>query len=135
MPKTAQRHFLVSIAGLPGYYQRWGGGSTGADTSKSYDGGSEVADVMGGPASPDDVTISRDYDPARDEPILRALRPVVSRWRTTLTKQPTDADFVPIGPPTVYPNALLTKINEPEADSASNAFANYGLVFTVGGAT
>lgn len=129
--KTAQRHGLVSIAGIPGYFQRKTGGHVGGDTSESYDGGSEIPDLIGGPPHADDVTVSRDYAPLRDEPILRALRPLVLKWRTTLSDQPTDTDYVPVGEPVVYAGALLKRITEREVDSASNTPARFELVFAV----
>lgn len=131
MPKTAQRHFLNSVAGLPGYYQRWAGGHVNGDTSESFDGGSDVPDLIAGPPKAEDITIGRDYDPNRDEPILRALRPLVTKWRTTLTRQPSDGDYVPVGPPVVYAGALLKRINEPETDSGSNTPGRYELIFAV----
>lgn len=129
--KTAQRHQLVSIAGIPGYFQRMTGGHVGGDTSESFDGGSDVADLIPGPVSAEDVTISRDYDPYRDEPILRRLRPVVMRWRTTITGQPADYDYVPVGEPRVYAGALLKRIREVEVDSGSNTAARFELIFAV----
>lgn len=129
--KTAQRHQLVSIAGIPGYFQRFGGGHVGGDTSESFDGGSDTPDLIPGPVSTEDVTISRDYDPYRDEPILRQLRPVVMRWRTTVTKQPTDYDYVPVGEPVVYAGALLKRVREVEVDSGSNTASRFELIFAV----
>lgn len=129
--KTAQRHGLISIAGLPGYFQRKAGGHVGGDTSESYDGGSDVPDLIGGPVRAEDVTVSRDYDPNRDEPILRALRPLVLKWRTTVSDQPTDTDHTPVGPPIVYAGALLKRVTERETDSGSNTPGRYELVFAV----
>jgi hypothetical protein len=129
--KTAQRHQLVSIAGIPGYFQRMAGGHVGGDTSESFDGGSDIADLIPGPVSAEDVTISRDFDPFRDQPILRQLRPLVMRWRTTVTRQPTDYDYVPVGEPDVYAGALLKRVREVEVDSGSNTATRFELVFAV----
>lgn len=131
MPKTAQRHWLVSIEGIPGYFQRHTGGHVGGDTSESFDGGSDIPDLIPGPPHAEDMTISRDYSPERDEPVLRQLRPNVLRLRRTLTVQPTDLDYVPIGPPKVYAASLLKRITEPEGDSGSNTPGRFDLVFAV----
>lgn len=130
--KTAQRHSLVTVAGLPGYWARKTGGNVTADVTRSYDGGSETAEILSGIAEPANVTVGRDYDPTRDEAILRTLRPVVGRWRSTITDQPTDTDLVPYGPPTVWPGAVLAELHEPETDARSGAARTIELVFAVG---
>lgn len=129
--KTSQRHSLIVVAGLTGYWARKTGGNVTGEVTKSYDGGSDVPELLPGFANHENVTVGRDYDPYRDGPIVRRLRPVVMRWRTTVSEQDTDVDLVPVGQPTVWPRALLLELHPPETDAASNTPKRLELVFAV----
>lgn len=132
MPKSAQRQFLVKVAGIEGYFATKSGGDITAETSKVYDGGSDTPDVLAGPAEVDDISCSRAYDLQRDEPILRQLRRQVGRFSTTVSVTPTDRDLIAVGQPVVYPDALLTGVVEPETDASSGDAAEFELTFAVG---
>lgn len=129
--KTAQRFALVTVAGLPGTFARKTGGNITAEVTKSYDGGSEVPELLTGPPNHENVTVGRDYDPTIDEPMLRQLRPVAGRWITTVVEQPTDTDMVPFGPPITRPGAKLVEIHEPETDAGSATAKRLELVFAI----
>lgn len=131
MPKAAQRQFLVSVAGVRGFFATKSGGDTSSDVSTVYDGGSLTPEKLASPATTDDVSVSRPYDPARDAGELRRLRAQVGRWRTTVSVQPTDADLIALGRPTVYANALLIGVTDPEADAASGDAATFELTFAI----
>jgi hypothetical protein len=75
--------------------------------------------------------VSRAYDQNRDAPILERLRPQVGRFTTSITVQPTDADLVAVGKSSVYSDAVLVSITEPEYDSASGDVAMFELEFAV----
>ena len=130
--KSAQRQFLVKVAGIEGYFATKSGGDITAETSKVYDGGSDTPDVLAGPAEVDDISCSRAYDLQRDEPILRQLRRQVGRFSTTVSVTPTDRDLIAVGQPVVYPDALLTGVVEPETDASSGDAAEFELTFAVG---
>jgi hypothetical protein len=130
--KASQRQFLVKAAGIEGYFMTKSGGNISSDTNKVYDGGKTEPEVIASPAEADDVTISRGFDPYRDGPILADLRRRVGRFRTTVSVTPTDEDLVAIGEPTVYPDALLTGLNEPEHDAGSGDAATFELTFAIG---
>lgn len=132
MAKSAQRQFLVKVAGIEGYFATKSGGDITAETSKVYDGGSDTPDVLAGPAEVDDISCSRSYDLQRDEPILRQLRRQVGRFSTTVSVTPTDRDLIAVGQPVVYPDALLTGVVEPETDASSGDAAEFELTFSVG---
>jgi hypothetical protein len=132
MAKSSQRQFLAKVSGIDGYFASKSGGNISADTNKVYDGGSTTPDVLAGPAEADNVTLSRAYDPVRDGALLTKLRQQVGRFAATVSLTPTDRDLVPVGDPTVYPDALLVGLNEPEYDASSGDAATFELEFAVG---
>lgn len=131
-PKSAQRQFLVKVAGISGYFMTKTGGNITAETSKVRDGGSDQPDVIPGPAEAEDVTVSRPFSVARDGNLLPDLRRKVGSWVTTVSVTPTDANLVPVGTATVYSDAILTGVNEPEVDANSGDAATFELTFAVG---
>ena len=132
MTAITQANFLVKIHGVTvGYFARCTGGHTRTARSRSWDGGQRRPTTLAGNPTLEDLTVGRDYDPERDEPVLRQLRPVAGRFRTTVSVQACDANYQPLEQPRVYPNALLGDVNEPEADAASNTPARFELVWAV----
>ena len=132
MAKSAQRQFLIKVAGIDGYFASKSGGDVSSDTNKVYDGGSDSPDVLAGPAEADNITVSRAYDYQRDGAILKRLRKQVGRWSTTVSITATDRDLVAIAEPQVYPDALLVGLTEPETDASSGDAAEYELEFAIG---
>jgi hypothetical protein len=130
MPTSAQRQFLISVAGVPGFFSRRSGADVEAEASREFDGGSLTPEVLTGPGIPGDLVGGRGYKPERDADVLARLRPLVGRWRTTITAQPTDRDLVPTGRPTVYTGTLI-RTNDPEADANSGDVARWELSFAI----
>lgn len=131
MAKSAQRQFLVKVAGIDGYFATKSGGNVSSDTNKVYDGGDVTPYVMAGPAEAENVTVGRPYDPVRDGDLLSRLRTRVGRETFTVSITPTDRDLVVVGGPTVYPDALLVSVSEPEADAGSGDAAMFELEFAI----
>jgi hypothetical protein len=131
MPTAAQRQFLVKVSQIDGYWTTKGGGATTSEVAREFDGGSLTPELLAAPAQTGDITVSRAYKPERDAQLLALYRPRVGRERATITVQPTDADLVRIGPPTIYANALLAGVNDPEADANSGQPARIELTFAV----
>lgn len=131
MPIAAQRQFLVKVSGVDGYFATKGGGNAGSDVTRVFNGGSLVPEVLASPGQVEDVTVGRPYDPARDAPVIARLSSQVGRWRTTVSVTPTDADLVPVADQTVYANALLTNVGNPEADAGSGDAGTFSLTFAV----
>jgi hypothetical protein len=131
VPIAAQRQFLVKVSGVDGYFAQKSGGNAGADVTRVFNGGSLVPEVLAAPAQVEDVTVSRPYDPGRDAGVIARLAPLVSRWRTTISVTPTDADLVPVAAPSVFANALLTNVAHPEADAGSGDAGTFALTFAV----
>lgn len=129
--KLAARQGLVTVEAVPGLWATKSGGNVSADTTPVWDGGAESPEMMASPASADNVTVSRPFDDLRDLPELARLRRLVGRLRTTITVQPTDGDLFPIGEPTVYPDALLVTLTEPEVDASSGDPQTIELEFAI----
>lgn len=131
MPETAQRSFLVSVAGIDGYFATITGGNSPATVSQAWNGGDLTPAQVAGPPVPENVTVGKPFKPERDAEIIKRLRQLISQWRTTVSKQPTDASLIPLGPATVYPEALLIDVQEAEADAGSGDPARWSLVFAI----
>lgn len=134
MSKSTQRQFLVSIGGVGQYFATKTGGNVSAATSKVWDGGAKRPDVLAAPAEADNIVIGRPYDPERDQPVVKELKPRVGEWTTTVTCTPLDRNMTPVRgvEPDVYPDALLVRVTSPETDAASGDAARFELEFAVG---
>lgn len=126
---SAQRQFLVSVKGIPAFWAQKTGGEVASDTSDAYDGGQLVPEKLAGPPTTGNITLTRPYKAARDQDLVQRLRPVVGRWRSTVSVQPTDADLIPIGKADVYPDALLIRVTTAEVDAASGDPSTVELEF------
>lgn len=130
---ASQRQHLTKVTGWPGYWANVEGGEITADTTKVYDGGSLKPAVMSGPADTSDVKVSRLWRPDVDGVQARKWAQQVGKLRTTVSRQDTDADLIPIGSPTVYADALLIGLKRPDGDAASSDAAVLELTFAVAG--
>jgi len=123
--------FLVTVEGIDGYFMTFEGGNITSQTNKMYDGGATIPSVVANRPLVDDVTVTRGYEPLRDEDIMTEMRQLVGVFTTTLSKTPTDRNLVVTGRPIVYPNALLSGFQEINADANGTDAGIWGLVFTV----
>lgn len=130
---SSQRHFLVTVDGIGEYYATLSGGEVTADIGTSYDGGKKRPDMVAGPSVTANLVCGRPYKVLRDQPIIDRLEKLVGVYSTTITRQPCDADFTPIGKPTVYPDSLLARVTPPETDAASSDAASYELEWATPG--
>lgn len=131
MAKSSQRQFLVRVGDIPGYFVTKSGGSITADVTKAYDGGDPSPDLIAAPPNVENLTLSRNFDPLRDGPILRNLRKQVGVFESTITVTATDRDYIAADEPVVYSPALLVGVTEPDADAGSGDQAMYSLEFAV----
>ena len=129
--KSSQRQFLVKVSGIDGYFASKTGGNITAGTTKVFDGGSLTPDVLTGTPEVDDITVSRPYEYGRDHAVIKRLRNLVGSWTTTVSVTPTDRDLVALADPTVYSDALLVGLTDPDADAASADPATLELVFAI----
>ena len=130
--KHAQHQGLVTVEALPGYWATKTGGNITADTTPVWDGGADEPEVLSGRATAENVVTARPFDLDRDLPELRGLRRQVGKLRSTVSVQYTDGDGYPVGDPTVYPEALLVGLNDPEVNAASTDASTLELTWAIG---
>lgn len=132
--KAAQRQFLWTVDGISTPFAQKSGGEVTSDATKVWDGGATRPDVISAPAEVGDITLTRPFDPDRDQEVLNRLIALVGQWRTTVSGQPLNGDLRAARvKPRVYPDALLIGVREPESDASSGDAADYELTFAVGG--
>jgi len=131
--KITKNKYLVTIEGIPGTWRAFSGAGGTASVTKDYDGGSDRADLLAGPAEWDDIEVTRTVAPTRDDGWIKQLRKLLGRGRFNITKQATDANWGKVGQPTTYPDCLLNGLQEPESDAASSDAAEITLTFATSG--
>lgn len=131
--KATKRQYLVTIEGIPGTWRQFSGAGGSASVTKDYDGGSDRADLLAGPAEWDDIEVTRTIAPSRDDVWVAQLRKLLGRGVFNITKQATDANWTKVGNPTTYPDCLLNGLQEPETDAASSDAAEIKLTFATSG--
>ena len=131
--KITKNKYLVTIEGIPGTWRAFSGAGGTASVTKDYDGGSDRADLLAGPAEWDDIEVTRTVAPTRDDVWIKQLRKLLGRGRFNITKQATDANWTKVGKPTTYPDCLLNGLQEPESDAASSDAAEITLTFATSG--
>jgi hypothetical protein len=120
--KSAKRQFLVRIDGVDGYWASRTGGRKDVATTKVFDGGSRIADILTANPLVDDLTLTRPFDRDRDGPLVHRLLPLAGVWDTMIYETPTDENLVPSGDPLVY-NVRLVGVHPPEPDAGGGATA------------
>jgi hypothetical protein len=131
--KATKRQYLVTIEGIPGTWRQFSGAGGSASITKDFDGGSDRADLLAGPAEWDDIEVTRTVAPSRDDVWIEQLRKLLGRGRFNITKQATDANWTKVGNPTTYPDCLLNGLQEPETDASSSDAAEIKLTFATSG--
>lgn len=130
--KAAQYQFLIRVAGWSGYFVSRTGGDSSAPIAKVYDGGALEPDLVAGRRQVSNVVVSRHFDPDRDGGIVHDYDPLVGRWRTDVSIQPTDANLAPTGPAKNYPGAMLNRLGQPGANAMSDDPSTWEAEFTIG---
>lgn len=129
MAFISQRQYVVTIDRIEGKFMTKSGGSVSADSTKIYNGGEKTPSIITGISEVENITVGRAFDTTRDRTMLTTLRTQVGRFTTTIKVQETDADYVAVGSPVVYADAVLVGITEPEYDSGSGDPAMVELEF------
>lgn len=134
MAHSDSRQFLVSIEGISGgFFAQLSGGDVSVPTTKSYDGGNPVPQVLTGNPTVDDLTCTRPYDPTRDGPIAQSLKAGVASGKpftTTITQDPTDPAYTPLGTPPDVWQGTLTKVTTPKLDQMKTGASAATIVLT-----
>lgn len=133
MAPATQRQHRTNVDGIPGYWASRTGGEVTAEVTKVWDGGELRPSSLSAPAETGNLVLGRPYYPERHADLRRSMSRQVGRLRTTVTQQDTDVDLVPIGRPTVWPNALLVRCTPPENDASSSDAGVWELEFAVDG--
>jgi hypothetical protein len=136
MAFSDQRQFLVSISGISGsFWAQLSGGDLSVPTTKAFDGGNPIPQVLTGNPTVDDLVCTRNYDPGRDGPIAQQLKAQIMAGQpflTTISQDPTDPAYRPTGnPPDVW-SGTLTKVTTPKTDASKTGAtaATIALTFT-----
>lgn len=129
--KSAKRQFLVRVDGIDGYWATKTGGRKDVATTKVFDGGTRMADILTANPLVDDLTLGRPYDRDRDGPLVKRLLALAGLWDTMIYETPTDENLVPSGDALTY-NVRLVGVHPPEPDAGGGASeAVLQLVFSV----
>lgn len=96
----------------------WGqaGGNKSAEPRTYFESGSREEEVAGGPASRDNLTLSRPFKRDRDIELCRYFDRHAGSARGTVTKQFTDEDGNAYGDPVVWSDSLVLACNWPDHD-------------------
>lgn len=132
MGKTAQRQWLTKVAGIEGTWATFSGGEVAVEHTRQYDGGALVPDLLSGNPTVSDITVSRGYAPERDGSTRANLSRALAQGKgfaTTITRQPTDEDYTPMGEPEVYEVKLKT-VTPSDSDANSADASRFQLVFS-----
>jgi hypothetical protein len=133
---SAERHHRrVTYRGQTkrfGTFDTWEGANVTADNTKHRRGGMGAQVAIGGPVTIEDLTVSRDYDLARDNKNAHWLATAVGRGKAVATKTYLDSDGIKFGSPIVVTGVLIG-YNEPNADSDSSDVAMMELVINPDG--
>lgn len=135
MGKVLQSKFRVSLTGgtpnIPGFWATFEGGALTRERVNAYDGGGGY-DVLTGRATAEDITITRNYDPALDDGWLRQMRRNIMNGhevKYNVSKQAVGANNASIGKPETYVGCpVLTVRTTPTADGSDATPAVIELV-------
>lgn len=130
MKHNAQRDFRTVLAGIDGYWSVCTGGRAQGDVNVFDDAGNEELHATRGGKRYSDLTIRREYDPARDQPIVARLSALCPGWESSVTRTPTTPEGLRRADPTEW-GVVLKNVNDPEQDRRSGEPAQVELVFAV----
>ena len=128
--KSAQRLFLVNVAGIEGTFATFRGAETTSEVTRDYDGGSKRPDILAGPPATSDVRVGRGWRRRRDIAVVKKYRPQVGSWRTVVTLQELDENLVKVGAPERH-SGLLVGLTPREVDANSSAVARLEMTFAI----
>jgi hypothetical protein len=110
-----------------GVFDTWEGGNVTAESTKHRRGGMGIQIAVAGVPTIEDVTIGRDYDLARDNPMAHILSNAVGRGRIVATKHYKEPGGDNYGDPIII-RGVLVGYNEPNSDSDSADISMFQIV-------
>jgi hypothetical protein len=137
MALESDRQVTVSVAFRDdtrnlGVFDNLEGGGATAEGTKHRRGGLGKSRAYGGLPSVNDLTVSRDYDLARDHQHAHWLLNIVGRARVTVVDQPLDEFGVAFGRPFTYTGKLIGA-TPPNHNSNSSDLGMFELVVSTDG--
>lgn len=121
---SLQRNALVTVTvngESLGIWTTKTGGQTAADGQKTRVGGMSDEVALGGPATTENVVVSRLYDTYMQAKV-HGLRALVGLGSMSVTTTPLGNDKQPSGPSDTY-TGILNRVTPPDADDNSNNVA------------
>lgn len=133
--RTDLERVTVSVDGkqISDAWDRFSGGDVDSVELRHRPGGQPYEVQQGGPVTVTNFTVSREFRTERDLPILPELRNRVGKGVIVCTRQRLNAEYVPIGAPSVYSGVLKT-VKPAETDSDKPAIAMLVLEVSPNGA-
>lgn len=142
MPAIIQSNVVVKLEGtgptIPGYWATYEGGALTRERENSWDGGGGY-DILVGRPTAEDITVTRPFDPIRDETWLNELRRNIMAGNVveyTVNKQPITAgvNWTPVGLPEVHPRCpVLTVRTTPVTHGGDATAATVEIVLATKG--
>jgi len=115
-----------------GTWEKKSGGKTSGNTQTLKPGGMAPQQSLGGTATTDAITLTRNYDRVRDHARIGALISGVGRAVCVVKQQPLDADGNAYGAPVVW-NGTLDAVTPPDVDAGSDNSAEISVDISVNG--
>lgn len=109
-----------------GVFETLSGGGSRADGTKIYPGSMSPQKAIGGLSSVENVTVSRTYDPDRDDAFKTDLRAGVGGGLLEIWDQPVDGAGAARGKADYY-SGTLEGFTPPERDAGSSDAARFEL--------
>lgn len=131
MPAIIQSNVVVKLEGgspaISGYWSTYEGGALTMERENSWDGGGGY-DILVGRPTAEDITITRPYNPTRDDPWLNTLRRnIMNGIRVTYTvkKQPITpgVNWTPIGNGETHANCPVITVRTTGVTHGADATA------------
>lgn len=127
MSQTGQRQDMYNVTCVVdgrdiGTFDKFAGGEIDSVETRYQPGSMGKPISLGGAVTVGNVTISRLFDLAREQPIIHWLISRAGKGSAVVNKQPLDVDGNAFGRPLVY-TGMLKKVQPPDHDSESSAAA------------
>ena len=124
-------NYFVTIAEFPGlFFTEFSGGESNNDTSLQHTGGFGPPQVISGPASTGQITITKPEDQVLDIPLKAwdAAYQLGNQIPLTVTVQPTLPNGIPAGPARTYTECKRVSMTRSQPSKGSSEAATTVLV-------
>lgn len=111
---------------IPGLWANREGGERTREISTNYDGGQKIPDFVYGKSTGGDMTVTRGYDPKRDDTWFSQLNRAFENGEEclyTVVQTPVTTTGAKYGKPTTWPNIPVKSLKHMDAKDGSEADA------------